>query len=152
MRLTWLFVVGISAVACKDPPAKPADQKSPSRGPATPGSRAPSLAPAPRAPVPPTLRIDDSFQTESRDAAWAAMAEKSIHAVAPHLTEVSCRSLQCRVTLLAPTEQAMMDATEQLQREDSVRGIDGVQAVILTAPEQRDGQLAMKIYVRFNRE
>jgi hypothetical protein len=154
MRLTCYFVVGITAFGCKDKqPTKGAEQTS--QG-ATPGSSpAPKLAPA--APAPPALdpgtnQLDQAFATESVDSAWAAMAEKSIHAVAPQLTDVTCKQMQCRVTLTAASEEEIMTAADKLQGEDSLRGIDGAQAVLLTRPEPRDGKLAMTIYVRFDRE
>ena len=147
-----LFLVGIAVSGCKDKqPAKPAE-------PATPGvAQKPTPAPAhtaePQRPAePPVLEPDQAFDAETRDAAWANSAEQSIEAVAPQLTDVTCKQMQCRVTLSAASEAELVDATEKLQREDSLRGLDGVQHMILTRAEQQGGTHAMKIYVRFDRE
>lgn len=155
-----LFLVGIAVSGCKDKqPAKPADPAAPSATqkptPAPGVSGEPALAPAGapgRAPEPPALDTDQAFDAETRDAAWANSAEQSIEAVAPQLTDVACKQMQCRVTLTAASEAELVAATEKLQREDSLRGLDGVQHIILTRVEQRDGKHAMKIYVRFDRD
>lgn len=147
-----LFLVGIAASGCKDKqPAKPADPQAPTATlEPTPG-RAPSVTPQ-RPAQPPALAADSSFDAETRDAAWASSAEQAIEAVAPELTDVTCKRMQCRVTLSAASEAELVAATDKLQGEDSLRGVDGVQHIILTRAEQRDGKHAMTIYVRFDRE
>ncbi len=153
-----LFLVGIALSGCKDKqPAKPAEPaasgvaQKPTPVSGEPGAPAQSATPQPPS-APPTLPADEAFDAEARDAAWANSAEQSIEAVAPQLTDVTCKQMQCRVTLTAASEAELVDATEVLQREDSLRGLDGVQHIILTRAEQRDGTHAMKIYVRFDRD
>lgn len=146
-----LFLVGILASGCQDKqPAKRADPPAltttsePTPGPTT------SVAP-PRTADRPTLPAD-SFEAETRDAAWASSAEQTIAAVAPELGDVTCKQKHCRVTLSAASEDELVAATDKLEGEDSLRGIDGVRHIILTRPEQRDGKHVMRIYVRFDRE
>jgi hypothetical protein len=147
VRLTCLFVLGLVGGACKDQPAKPAEVATP----ATVGSATPAPTPPPRGPEP-TLEADKLFDAETRDATWASAAEQSITAVAPQLTDVTCRHMQCRATLTAATADELMAATDKLQADESLRGIEGLQSIKLTQPEQRDGKLSMRLYVRFNRD
>lgn len=157
MRLTCLFLVGIAASGCKDkqqatPQAAPgADRATPAaNGSAT---EAPQAHAQPQPPPPaPALETDPSFDAEERDATWAGATEQAIHAVAPQLTDVSCKRMQCRVTLTAASEAELVEATEKLQSDDSLKGLDGAQHIVLTRPEERDGKQAMKIYVRFDRD
>lgn len=149
MRLARLFVVGIMASACKDKqPAKP-----PEPAPVvTPGSAISTPTQPPPSAGAPTLDADKLFDAETRDATWANSAEQSIEAVAPQLTDVTCRHMQCRATLTAASEADLMAATDKLQADDSLRSIEGLQSIKLTQPEQRDGKFAMRLYVRFNRD
>jgi hypothetical protein len=145
VRLTCLFVLGLVGGACKDnPAAKPAEV-------ATPGSATPAPTPPPRGPVP-TLDADKLFDAETRDATWANSAEQSIAAVAPQLTDVTCRRMQCRATLSAATGPELIEATDKLQADESLRGIEGLQSIKLTQPVERDGKIVMRLYVRFNRD
>jgi hypothetical protein len=153
VRLTCLLtlgLVGIAAFGCKDnQSAKPSE-------PATPGSAAavttaPTPPAQPRAEAP-TLEADKLFDAETRDATWANSAEKTIEAVAPQLADVACRHMQCRATVTAASEAELMAAIDKLQEEDSLRGVEGLQSIKLTQPEQRDGKVAMRLYVRFNRD
>ena len=80
------------------------------------------------------------------------MAEKSIHAQAPHLTDVTCKKMQCRAVVVANSEAELMTAADKLQGEDSLRGIDGAQSVLLSRTAERDGKHTMTIYLRFDRE
>jgi hypothetical protein len=155
MRLMCLFLVGIAAVACKgDPPAKPAERGRPV---ATPDPVKPALpaqpgeAPPEPAADPSTSESDPLFDAEPRDADWAPTAERQIHAVAPQLTNVLCKRAQCRVTLTAASEAELVGATEKLQGDNSLRGIDGVQHILLTRPEERGGKQVITIYVKFDR-
>lgn len=152
MRLLCLFLVGISAFACKDKPAaKPADPGA-ARPPTPAGSAAVPAAPAASAPAAPALDADKSFDDEQRDAAWAGSMEQQVHAVAPQLSEVACKRMQCRVTLTAQSEAELVAATDKLQASDSLPSIDGMQHILLTKPEQSGGTYKMKLYVRFDRE
>jgi hypothetical protein len=152
MRLTCLWLVGlvgIAAGACKDEQPAKAPEPGPVANP-DPANSAPT-PPQPRAQAP-TLEPDRLFDAETRDATWASSAEQSIDAVAPQLRDVTCRHMQCRATLTAATEAELMTATDKLQSDDSLRGIEGVQSIKLTQPEQRDGKLVMRLFVRFNRD
>lgn len=156
MRLTCLFLVGIAAWGCKDKqPAKQATQAASGAASgadhATPAVTASQTQPQPPPPAP-TLEADPSFEAEQRDAAWAGATEQAIHAVAPQLTDVTCKRMQCRVTLTAASEAELVEATEKLQSDDSLKGLDGAEHILLTRPEQRDGTQVMKVYVRFDRD
>lgn len=155
MRLTCLFLVGIAASGCKEK-QQATPQAAPGVVRATPGPNG-SASEAPQAhaqppPPAPALEAYPSFDAEERDAAWAGATEQAIHAVAPQLTDVSCKRMQCRVTLTAASEAELVEATEKLQSDDSLKGLDGAQHIVLTRPEERDGKHAMKIYVRFDRD
>jgi hypothetical protein len=153
MRLTCLILVGIAALGCKDkttpPGPAPARARPTPEAPATSGG---SGATAQRAPEAPTLETGASFDDETRDAAWAGSAEQSIHAVAPQLTDVTCKRMQCRATLTAANEHDMMAAVDNLQANDALPSIDGMTAIKLTQPEPQNGSLVMTLYVRFDRE
>ena len=144
MRLTWLIVVGVAVVACKDrQAAKSADRSMR----ATPGSGSSSAAQQPSPPAP-TLQANEVFDQEKtgQDPEWAAWATQAIHAVAPKL-ELECRHSACRSTLTAPSEAELVAETEQLQ------------AALMTVPEALSVKLsrpdatkpAIVIYVLFDR-
>jgi hypothetical protein len=142
MRLTCMIVVGIVALGCKDPgPAKPAEPPAH----ATSGSATPATRPQAR-PQAPTLEADPSFDAETRDVAWANATEKAIHAVAPQLTDVTCRYQQCRGTVSAASEAALVEA---MQKTDALRELDGATNVLLT----RDGDgLKVTVALKFDRD
>jgi hypothetical protein len=150
MRLSRLLLVGIIAVGCKDPPAAKPPEPARSATPET-GASAPTAQPQPRAEAP-TLEADKVFDAETRDARWADSAEQTIEAVAPQLHDVSCRRMQCRATLTASTEAELMAAIDKLSEQDSLQGVDGLRSIKLTQPEQRDGKVAMRLFVQFNRD
>ena len=138
--LTWLFVVVFVAVGCRDQASpKPTEQEP--AGSATPGT----TQHRPGIPA-----LDQAFATEEPDKAWAEATEQAVRAVAPELTDITCRQQQCRATLHGATEHELVTKAEQLQSEDSLRNLDA-RGVVLTAPEKHDGKLAMKIYVKFDR-
>jgi hypothetical protein len=152
-----LFVVGIAVAACKDKQAAaPAEKPVPgAETPAgerqrTPGVPAPAeTGAAPQAAPAPSL--DVAFDAETEDAAWASATEQAIAAVAPDLGDVTCKRMQCRVTVSAATETELAAKLDQLQSEESLRGLDGAQNVLLTAPAASGGTTTMKVYVRFER-
>lgn len=148
MRSSWLFLVGIAVLGCKDKPAeKPAEPASPAAKPAAPSTPESGRA-ATNAPAPPALAQD--FDAEQEDAAWADAQEKTIRAVAPDVSDVTCRQQQCRVTLGAATMEELVARTEKLQREDSLRSTEA-KSILLSAPETIDGKPSIKIYVRYDR-
>jgi hypothetical protein len=152
MRLACIFLVGIAAVGCKDKQPAPAAEHQPPAAPrATPETPRSAALPQPT-PPPPALDADKSFEAETRDAVWASATEQAIEAVAPQLTDVTCRRMQCRVTLTAASEAELVAATDKLEADDSLRGIEGAQHILLSRPEQEGGKYAMKIYVRFDRD
>lgn len=98
------------------------------------------------------LDTDRSFEAETRDATWARVTEQAIEAVAPQLSDVTCKRMQCRVTLTAASEAELVAATDRLAAADSLRGLEGAQHIILSRPAQQGGKYTMKIYVRFDRD
>ena len=148
-----LFVVAIAVAACKDKQAA-APAEKPVSGAQTPGPERPRTPgvpgpdPGPSAPAP---SLDVAFDAETEDAAWSSATEQAIAAVAPDLGDVTCKRMQCRATVSAATETELAAKLDQLQSEESLRGLDGAQNVLLTAPETTGGKTAMKIYVRFER-
>ena len=85
-------------------------------------------------------------------AQHAFPARRKLHAVAPQLSDIACKRMQCRVTLTAQSEAELVAATDKLQGSDSLPSIDGMQHILLTKPEQSGGTYKMKLYVRFDRE
>ena len=147
MRLTWLIVVGIAAVGCKD---RQAAKSAEATAHATPGSGSTVAQPQPRPPAP-TLPPDELFAGEGDDSVWGRWAEDEIHRVAPQLTEVACKHTVCRATVTATTEAELVAATEKLQTPESLMAAREAQSLKLTQPVARDGKLAMTIYLRFDR-
>lgn len=151
MRISWLFVVGIAAGACKDkgaaPAPKPAEQPVPA-APVTPDR--PAGEPAPRAVPPPTLEAGSAFAAEQQDAAWASATEKAIAAVAPELTSIECRQSHCRATLTGASDPELVARTEKIQEPEGLPSTDA-KSVLLSAPEVVDGKRVMTIYVRYDR-
>lgn len=141
MRLGWLIFVGISTLGCKDPGSgKPADHGSA----AAPGARTATPA-APKAPS-----LDQAFDAESEDKAWAEQTVKEIQAVAPELKDVTCHQQQCRATLTAASQDELVAKTDKIQSEDSLRQLDA-RGVLLSSPEQKDGTYKLTLYVKFDR-
>ena len=67
----------------------------------------------------------------------------------PNATDVECHTSQCRLTLTG-TQQELAAAMDQLQSEQSLRGI--ARNVILSAPtRQPDGKLSVRAYALFER-
>lgn len=146
MRLLWVVVVGISALACKDKqaPSQQAARTAPAE-PAPPSTPERSLRPA----APPSLDPTRDGADQS-DAAWANSTRAAIEAVAPELTDVTCRDSQCQGTLVAASETELVQLAERLQTPQSLRSTDATN-ILLTAPARVDGKLAMTIYVRYER-
>lgn len=135
-----LIVVGISALACKDPPTKPAGTGSGSS--ATPGSVEPA-----RAHEGPTLPTEN----HSADSdAWGAAIEKSIAAAAPELGDVSCAAFECKATVAGDNEAAIATKSAALQSEDSLRSL-GAQSMVFGAPETKNGRLTLPVTIQFER-
>src|SRR5690606_35046200 len=152
MRLTWLIVVGLGVVSCKDkeptPAAKPAEAppapvQAPTPPPPTPELPDPAAV---RAPAPPTLDVASRFDGEREDKVWASATASAIRAVAPDLEEVACREHHCRAVLRAASEAELVEKAEKLQAEDSLRSTEA-KNILLTAPDTDDsGKMSMTIY------
>ena len=147
MRGSWLIVAGICVFGCKDKETPKSTQATPGSATSLPTSTAQPQPP----PAAPKLDLDEAFKAETEDKVWADATEKSIKAVAPDLADVTCLQHQCRATVIAASDAELVAKVEALQSESALRGLDHAKNVLLTAAEQRDGKLAMKIYVRFDR-
>jgi hypothetical protein len=140
MRLTWLIVVGIAAVGCKDRQAGKSAR-------ATPGSGSSSVAPQPR-PEAPTLPPDKIFSDEATDSAFVEWAGQTLRDRAPQLEDVSCKRTMCRGTVTAASETELADKVEKLQTRESLLGV--ADSIKLTGVVRRDDRFAMTIYVTFD--
>jgi len=151
MRLTWVFVVGIAALGCKDKqPAKSAEPAPNGTTPATPGSPTSQARPQPR-PEAPTLPPDEIFATQATDSEWAPNAERAVRAVAPELKDLTCKRDQCRATVVATSEAELVGAVDRLQTPESLLGVPEAKSLKLTQPVKGDNGYAMTIYIRFDR-
>lgn len=151
MRLTWVFVVGIATISCKDKQsAKSADPAPKGTTVATPGSATPEPRPQPR-PESPTLPPDQLFANEGTDAEWALTAERAIRAVAPQLQDVACKHTQCRATVVGSSEAELGTQVDKLQTPESLLGVPEAKSIKLTQPVKRSDGFAMTVYIRFDR-
>jgi hypothetical protein len=154
MRALGLLLVGTLACACKDrsadPPARAPEPTTGGAGTAAaPTSGSSGAARAPAAPQLPAEALAAELAAEPEDAAWAKATAAQIAEVVPRATDIECRRQQCAFTLTG-SERELMTATDELEREESLRGI--AQSVLLTAPQiGADGTIAIRIYARFER-
>jgi hypothetical protein len=134
-----LILVGISALGCRDPgSAKPAQGSAAT----PPASKQVTPDPAPALP-------EGSAAAVAHDQAWRDAMAKTIVAVAPDLTNVTCTAIDCSATLTAATQEELVARTEKLQNEDSLRQLDA-RGVVLSAPTKKDGKSSMTIRVLFD--
>lgn len=158
MRYGWLISVGISLLGCKDD--RPATPAPPATPPSAPGT--PKVAPAPALPEPTRVgaisapaadrpRLSEEFSAETEDKAWADSTEKSIKAVAPQLTDVTCHQTQCQATMSAASTDELARLTDTIQEPDALPSTDA-KSVLLTAPmTDGAGKTTMTIYIRYDR-
>lgn len=138
MRLGSLIFVGISLLGCKDPDsAKPAAH----------GSAAAQVAKS----VTPAPSLGSAAGSDTEEKAWAEATVKEINAVAPELKDVSCAQKQCRATLTAASQDELVEKTDRLQTEESLRQLDARGVLLSGAPEQKDGAYKVTLYVKFDR-
>lgn len=154
----WVIVVVVGALGCRDSePTKQPEPGStttptpPAKRPADPSRPAlPPASPPPPGIDPVGLAIDDAFTSEARDPTWAAPIEREVLKRVPDASDVVCRHLQCRLTVVVDTANDLTAKASELQSTSSLGGI--AQAVTLTVPDPRpDGRLAVRVYVRFER-
>ena len=157
MCRTWIIVAVVGALGCSDEPTKQADHGSPAK-PTPPGrrpadpSRPVLLPPSPPPPGidPVGLAIDEAFTNEVRDPTWAAPIEREVLKRVPGASDVVCRQLQCRLTVVVDTVDDLTAKASELESKSSLGGL--AQAVTLAIPDPRpDGRLAVRVYVRFDR-
>lgn len=154
MRIGWLFSVGISLVGCKDDrPATPSVPTTPVPAPVTARSAPPAPAPVDDVPVARHTdrpRLSEQFSAEAEDKAWADATEQAIKAVAPGLTNVTCRQTQCEATVIAASSDELARLTDQIQEPDALPSTSA-KNVLLTLPTTEGGKTSMKIYIRYDR-
>lgn len=140
-----LILVGVFALGCKDPPAKPRESGAGSTP--TPARAAAGSAQA-RAHEGPTLPA--SSGTSPEDRAWADATEKAIAATAPDLEGVTCTGQSCTASLPGDTEAALATKTAALQSDDSLRSA-GARSITFGAAETKDGRLSLPVTIAFDR-
>lgn len=157
MRTGWLISVGISLVGCKDD--RPATPRPPATAPAAPVAAAPAAptpAPEPQrvaavtAPATDRPRLSEEFSAESEDKAWADATEQAIKAVAPQLTNVTCRQTQCQATITAASPDEVARLTDTIQEPDALPSTEA-KNVLLTGLTTDGGKASMTIYIRYDR-
>lgn len=161
------FVVGLLAIAAvvawlvlresdtpESKPASPAGSAAltarPTPEPSLPKPTGPTPAPelVPQAPT-----AEDVFSEEPRDDAWAVKTEAELakrwkQIRGGTVESIECRRTRCRVLLVGPQN----DIAAALADLEGPRGLHGyAQNVHLTAPQQRADDIALRIFVRFER-
>jgi hypothetical protein len=97
---------------------------------------------------------DSTFESETRDAVWAAKTEDEIRRRfrslrGGSLDTTECRQDQCLLTLSGTEEQM----TQTLGELETKRGLVGfAHHIVLTGPVQKDGKLVIKAYAIFARD
>lgn len=138
MRWVALILVGISALGCGNK-----DAAKPAKGSAAPSATHPATpdhAPA----------LPEGAAGGAHDATWAAETAKTIQAVAPDLSNVTCHQIDCSATLTAANTEELVARAERLQGEDSLHQLDDARGVVLSAPVNKDGKASMTIRILFD--
>lgn len=97
---------------------------------------------------------DSAFDSQTRDAVWAARTEDEIRRrfrslKGGSLDATECRQDQCLLTLSGTEEQV----AQTLAELETKRGLVGfAHHIVLTGPEQKDGKLVIKAYAMFARD
>lgn len=144
MRWAALILVGISTLGCGNK-----DANQPAKGSAA--TAAPSTAhEAPPPPTPEQPQLPPPPPAPAHDEAWKTETAKTIQAVAPDLTNVTCHEIDCSATLTAKNTQELVARAEKLQGEDSLHQLEDARGVVLSAPVEKDGKASMKIRILFD--
>ena len=137
MRVTAIFLLGISTLGCKDKEAP--KQQSAATAP-MPQNAQPKVA----TPEPPKL------QEPTEDmAAWGKEMESQLPKIAPQLTGVKCEPKKCAATLSGANEQALDDAVSELENSEPLQAVGAKHVLLSGSPEQKDGKMSVTVYVQF---
>lgn len=139
MRWVALILVGISALGCGNK-----DASKPAKGSATP-TTAHQTTPG-QGPALPAAGATGG----QHDDAWRAETAKTIQAVAPDLSNVTCHQIDCSATLSAANQDELVARAERLQTEDSLKQLDDARGIVLSAPVNKDGRASMTIRILFD--
>ena len=140
MRVTAVFLLGISTLGCKD---KEASKQQPVATTPSPQNSQPKVV------TPETPRLPGDPVPEEDTAAWRKDMESQIPALAPQLTEVKCEPKKCAATLTAASEQALTAAVTELETNEPLQAIGAKHVLLSGSPEQKDGKVSVKLYVQF---
>jgi hypothetical protein len=138
MRWASLILVGISALGCGNK-----DAAKPAKGSAAP-TTARQTTPGP-APTLPTGAVGGAH-----DQAWADQTAKTIQAISPDLSNVTCHQIDCSATLTAANQEELVARAERLQSDDGLHQLDDARGVVLSAPVNKDGKASMTIRILFD--
>jgi hypothetical protein len=113
MRVTAIFLLGISTLGCKD-------QEAPRQAPA-------ATAPAPQNPqskvaTPERPKLQEP-EPAAHDEAWAKQMESSLPKVVPELTNVKCVGTQCTAQLPAANDDELTKLAAKLEDDDALQAI-----------------------------
>lgn len=134
MRMTAVFLLGISTLGCKD---KNVPKEEPAATAPAPQNPPPKVA------TPETPKLQEPTQD---DPAWRKQMEADLPKVVPQLTNVKCEGKQCSASLTAANEQELTELTNKLEDEDTLKAI-GAQHVVLSRPEPE--KPAVNVIVKF---
>lgn len=134
MRVTAVFLLGISTLGCKDKDA-PAPTPAPT-------------APAPQKSQPPVATPEAPKLVEPAvdDPAWRKQMETDLPKVVPQLTEVKCEGKQCTAKLSAANDAELTELASKLEDDDALQAIGAKHVVYSRTPDDKP---AMNVTVQF---
>jgi hypothetical protein len=113
MRVTAIFLLGISTLGCKD-------REAPKREPAA-STPVPQNAP-PKVATPETPKLEEA-PPAAHDEAWAKEMETSLPKVVPELTGVKCTVTQCTGKVSAGSDEELTKLAAKLEDDDALQAI-----------------------------
>jgi hypothetical protein len=123
MRVTAIFLLGISTLGCKD---KDAPKPEPAAAVPTPQIAQPKVA------TPELPKLEEPTQDV---AAWRKEMETNLPKVVPQLTDVKCEAKQCTAKLSAANEDELTALTAKLEDDDALQAIGAKHVVFSRSPQ-----------------
>jgi hypothetical protein len=134
MRVTAIFLLGISTLGCKD---KEAPKPEPAATAPVPQNAQPKVA-TPEAP-----KLEEPTEDT---AAWAKEMETNLPKVVPQLTDVKCEAKECSAKLSAANEDELTELTAKLEDDDALQAIGAKHVVFSRSPQDK---AAVGVVVKF---
>lgn len=123
MRVTAIFLLGISTLGCKD---KEAPKPVPAASAPAPQNAQPKVA---------TPELPKLEEPTPDTAAWAKEMETNLPKVVPQLTDVKCEANACSAKLTAANEDELTELTAKLEDDDALQAIGAKHVVFSRSPQ-----------------